>query len=211
MPQDEIRLQGNFTSAGKTDLLHYFALDGNWWLGHFVETQLTWTLVGNTSGFGNLADGRRFWVGSFTRFGQLDLLFYASGDGNWWLGHFTDNHLNWTRVCNTAGFGNLNDGRPFWIGNFSSSEQADLLFYSPSDGHWWLGRFADMQLTWTLVADTAGFGNLNDGRPFWAGNFTGSDRTELLFYTPGDGNWWLGHFVEDQLRWTLSLTNRARN
>ncbi len=42
------------------------------------------------------------------------------------------------------------------------------------------------------VGDTSGFGDLNDGRPFWVGDFTGDGSTDVLFYYPGDDNWWLG-------------------
>ncbi|SEG73002.1 Matrixin [Nonomuraea solani] len=37
-----------------------------------------------------------------------------------------------------------------------------------------------------------GLGNLRDGRPLWTGDFSGQGKTEVLFYYPGDGNWWLG-------------------
>jgi hypothetical protein len=40
-----------------------------------------------------------------------------------------------------------------------------------------------------------------DGRPFWIGNFSRSDRQEVLFYFPGDGNWWLGSHDGTQLQW----------
>ncbi len=28
--------------------------------------------------------------------------------------------------------------------------------------------------------------------PTWTGNFTGTGRDQVLFYSPGDKNWWLG-------------------
>ena len=63
--------------------------------------------------------------------GKADILFYFPGDDNWWLGSIgTNNQLNWTLVGNTKGFGHgINDGRPFWIGNFSSFNNAAHEFY----------------------------------------------------------------------------------
>ena len=49
-----------------------------------------------------------------------------------------------------------------------------------------------------------GFGNLADGRPLWAGNFSRSDRAEMLFYYPGDDNWWLGTHDGARFNWTLA-------
>ena len=47
--------------------------------------------------------------------------------------------------------------------------------------------------SWSHVGNTAGFGHaINDGRPFWIGDFTGNGSTDVLFYFPGDDNWWLG-------------------
>ena len=50
------------------------------------------------------------------------------------------------------------------------------------------------KLNWSLAGNTTGFGQVWDGRPFWTGDFTGDGKTDILFYFPGDGNWWLGRF-----------------
>lgn len=68
------------------------------------------------------------------------------------------------------GFGNVADGRPFWIGDFSGDGRTDGLFYFPGDENWWLGRFdAAGNLTWNLAGNTAGFGQVWDGRPYLLG------------------------------------------
>src|SRR5256885_1613272 len=90
------------------------------------------------------------------------------------------------------------------VGTFTASGRSELLFYYPQSGEWWLGSLSNDQLHWKLAGNTAGFGNLADGRPFWTGNFTGSDRTEILFFSPRDQHWWLGYFVGTQLRWNLA-------
>jgi hypothetical protein len=92
--------------------------------------------------------------------------------------------LGWSFLGNTAGFGHaINDGRPFWIGDFKGAERDSVLFYYPGDDNWWLGTVANGQLQWELVGNTANFGHaINDGRPFWTGNFRGDDPVDVLFY-----------------------------
>ena len=104
-----------------------------------------------------------------------------------------------------SGFGNLLDGRhPVWLGDFTGSGHAQVMFYYNGDGHWWLGDMVSGQLQWSLVSQSAGFGNLLDGRhPVWIGDFTGSGHAQVLFYYQGDGNWWRGNIVGGQLQWQL--------
>jgi hypothetical protein len=125
------------------------------------------------TGFGNLADGRPFWIGDFNGDGRADVLFYHPSDGNWWLGSHDGNQLQWSYAGNTSGanpgdnnFGNLADGRPFWIGNFSSANRAEVLFYYPGAGNWWLGSHDGNQLQWSYAGNT--------GRP-------GRERVTLHF------------------------------
>jgi hypothetical protein len=47
-------------------------------------------------------DGRPFWVSDFNGGGKADVLFYFSGDGNWWIGSFNGNTLGWTLAGNTG-------------------------------------------------------------------------------------------------------------
>jgi hypothetical protein len=95
------------------------------------------------------------------------------------------------------------DGRPFWTGDFTGSGKADILFYYPGDHNWWLGQFTGTQLTWSLAGNTAGFGQVWDGRPFWTGDFTGSGKTDVMFFYPGDNNWWLAVYTGSQFQWSL--------
>ena len=196
---------GDFNGDGKNEILFYTPGDHNWWLGTFTGNKLTWALVGNTAGFGNLGDGRPIWAADFAGTGKADILFYFPGDKNWWLGQFDgNNQLTWALAGNTTGFGQVWDGRPFWINDFTGDGKADVLFYFPGDHNWWLGSFNGTQLNWRLAGNTAGFGNVADGRPIWTANFTGGAAYEVLFYFPGDKNWWLGSFNGGNLTWTLA-------
>ena len=197
---------GDFTGTGSTDILFYFPGDKNWWLGQFgANGQLTWSLAGNTAGFGQVWDGRPFWIGDFTGDGKADVLFHFPGDHNWWVGSFSGNQLNWHLAGNTAGFGNVADGRPIWTADFTGTGTVDVLFCFPGDKNWWLGQFgANGQLTWSLAGNTAGFGQVWDGRPFWIGDFTGDGKADVLFHFPGDHNWWVGSFSGNQLNWRLA-------
>ena len=213
---------GDFDGDGKAEILFYYPGDGNWWLGTFVGSppSLSWNLAGNTNNFGQVADGRPFWVADFNGDGKAEILFHFPGDGNWWLGTFGGSPvtLSWgnTPVGNTNNFGQVWDGRPFWAADFRGGKRADILFYHPGDGNWWLGTFAGSPLTLSFgsspVSNTNNFGQVWDGRPFWANDFNGDGRYEILFYYPGDGNWWLGTFLTPRSRtisWSLvSSTGR---
>ena len=201
---------GDFNGDGKSEILFYYPGDGNWWLGTFNGNTLSWALAGNTTGFGNLADGRPIWAADFTGTGSVDILFYYPGDKNWWIGQFGANgQLTWSLAGNTTGFGQVWDRRPFWIGDFTGDGKADVLFYYPGDHNWWLGSFSGTTLSWKLAGNTGGFGNVADGRPFWVADFTGSGTWEVLFYYPGDMNWWLGSFNNGTLTWNLAGNTRG--
>jgi hypothetical protein len=227
---------GDFDGDGLDELLMYYPADGNLWLFKLNTATLTWKQVGNTLGqgptasnLGNITDGRPLWVGDFDGDGREDLLFYYPGDGNWWLGSMTftsqapNDWFQWKLVSNTAGFGpgpnfgDVGDGRPFWVGDFTGDGATDVLFHYPGDGNWWLATLgASPTFVWSPgpVSNTLGqgagqpnFGDVADGRPFWVGDFDGKPGLEILFYYPGDGNWWLGSFTggaAPTLTWSLA-------
>ena len=223
---------GDFSGSGRAEILFYFPGDGNWWLGRLdpASGHLGWSLAGNTLGhgagspnFGQVWDGRPFWIGDFSGGGRAEVLFYFPGDGNWWLAHYDSaaGHFGWRLAGNTLGhgagspnFGQVWDGRPFWIGDFSGGGRAEVLFYFPGDGNWWLAHYdsAAGHFGWRLAGNTLGhgagspnFGQVWDGRPFWTDRFSGAGKNEVLFYFPGDGNWWLGTLAAatGQFGWRL--------
>ena len=163
-------------------------------LGQYSGGQLTWRLAGNTSGFGQVDDGRPFWTGDFSGTGRTQLMFYFPGNQDWELGTVGDDgQLTWRLAGNTSGFGQVWDGRPFWTGDFSGTGRTQLMFYFPGNQDWELGTVGDDgQLTWRLAGNTSRFGQVWDGRPFWTGDFSGTGRTQLMFYFPGNQDWELG-------------------
>jgi hypothetical protein len=128
-------------------------------------------------------------------------MFYFGQDGDWLLGTFNGTSLSFNRACNTAvkagntwQFGNISAPPPahqFWVGAFDATGLDNILFYNPPDSHWWLGTFNGNQLSWHFVGNTAGFGNISELQ-FWIGDFGTFGQDNVLFYYPGDGNWWLG-------------------
>ena len=166
-----------FGSPDGTDLLN--ALRGPY--------PLTWQLAGNTTGFGNIS-ADPFFTGDFTGAGKTDIMFYSPGDSNWWLATMNNGTLAWQKVGNTAGFGNISTLH-FWTGDFAGTGHQQIMFYYPGDGNWWHGTITSGNLTWQNAGNTAGFGNIS-GLHFWTGNFTGTGHSQVMFYYPGDGNWW---------------------
>jgi hypothetical protein len=87
----------------------------------------------------------------------------------------------------------------YWPGDFTGSGRTEVLFWA-ADGNWWLGTWDGTQLHWASVGNPGWF-NLNDNQHLnWLGDFTGSGRTEVLFWA-ADGNWWLGTWDGTQLHW----------
>jgi hypothetical protein len=208
---------GDFTEAGTSQVLFFSPGDGNWWLSKYANQHFDWDNAGNTEGanggpnFGN-TQGDPTWTGDFTGSGKSEVLFYSPGDGNWWLANVPATTLDWRTVGNTEGanggpnFGNT-QGDPTWIGRFSGGTKDEVLFYSPGDGNWWLSGYVGAEFAWTQAGNTQGadggpnFGN-TQGDPTWIGDFTGSGKSEVLFFSPGDGNWWLGQYNGSTFGWS---------
>ncbi len=171
---------------------------------------MRWSLAGNTAGFGHkIHSDRPFWIADFNGDSRSEVLFYYPGDHNWWMATYSGTGLSWRGAGNSAGFGNLHDGRPIWTGRFSQSEKDEILFYFPGDDNWWLGAFDGAQMRWSLAGNTAGFGDLSDGRPFWISRLTQQNCDEIVFYFEGDGNWWLGKHDGQRIAWS-SPANTGR-
>ena len=195
---------GDFDGDGKTDVLFYSAGDGNWFLGSLAAAGLTWTFAGNTAAFGDLLDGRHeFHSGDFDGNGRGDLLLYSAGDSNWFLGSGAAAGLAWTFAGNTAGFGNLLDGwHRFFVADFDSNGRTDVLFYYAGDHNWYLGAGAAAGLSWNFAGNTAGFGDLLDGRhEFFIGDHDRDGQSDLLLHQIDAGYWFRGGHAGQRLLW----------
>ncbi|MEV4351507.1 hypothetical protein AB0J83_44190 [Actinoplanes sp. NPDC049596] len=193
------RWTGAFTGAGRTELLSWSPGNQNFSLGRFTGNQLGWTKAGNLGGIDN-AD--RIWTGNFTGSAATELLLWGANDRNYWLLRFPGGQLAWAPAGNTDRFAGAERVSPSWTGAFTGAGGTELLFWYPGDHNYWLGRFHAGQIDYTFAGNTDGFGGAEAVSPVWAGNFTGAGKTELLFWYPGDQNYWLGRFTGDQLGWT---------
>jgi Papain family cysteine protease len=175
---------GSFTGSWESTLLVYDSVIKTWNAGHFAATgPVALTSVGNTSGFGDLADGRPFWNGYFSALDREQMLFYFPGDANWWLGTLS-NQLTWKNADDTTRFGNIADGRPLLMADFDGTAHHVFLFYSPGDNNWWLGSLASGTWVWSRCANTSGFGTLAGAR-FFTGYFRGvfqADSSRRTFW-----------------------------
>jgi hypothetical protein len=98
----------DYTGTGRLQVLFNNADDGNWWLGSFSGASLVWSGVGNTSSFGDLADGRHlYWSAGFSSPAKADVLVYYAGDGSWSLGTIVGGNLQWTAAAPATPFGDL--------------------------------------------------------------------------------------------------------
>jgi hypothetical protein len=84
------------------------------------------------------------------------------------------------------------------------------MFYYPGNGDWWLGTLnTQNQFLWNRVDNSSGFGNISKD-PFWTGDFVGNGHTDVMFYSPGDQNWWLGTLnTLNQITWTLATNTSS--
>ena len=218
---------GNFTGTGQAELLIYNPATTtgqtepmDWWLGRYdtATGKFDFTRVGNTTGFGQVDDGRPFWVGDFGGVGRLQILFYYPGNGDWQLGTVDltkQPALQWSSLGHTRppGSPDLGDSSkyPTWVGNFTGTGQAELLIYNPATTtgqtepmDWWLGRYdtATGKFDFTRVGNTTGFGQVDDGRPFWVGDFEGNHAAAITFWNPGNGYFHFGMLCDPQYRLT---------
>src|SRR5205085_403497 len=118
--------------------------------------------------------------------------------------------LGWTLAANTAGYGDLLSGTvAFHVTDFNADGKADILFYQSGDGHWFAGKSDGAHLGWSLVSESAGFGNLMDpNHVMWPGDFTGDGKTDILFFSRGDLKWWLGASNGNTIDWSVAGTTQ---
>ena len=157
-----------------------------------MNGQLTWSLVGNTAGFGQVADGRPFWVGDFNGTGGTDILLDYPGRPKLVAGLHSERAAYLEPGRQPAGFGQVADGPPFWVGDFTGTGGTEVLFNYPGDGNWWLGSLPGT----SQLYQGRQHGRFRPGRrwraPLLGRRLQRHRRDGILFYYLGDHNWWLG-------------------
>ncbi len=199
---------GDFSGDGKADVLFYFNGDGNWWLGTSTGTQLNWSKVATTSGYGNLLDGSHaLYTGDFDGNGKADVLMYYNGDGNWWLGASSGTQLNWSQVASTSGYGNLLDGsHRLLAGDFDGNGKSDVLMYYNGDGNWWMGLSDGAHLNWHNAGSSAAAGSFADWRHrLFVGDYDGDGKSDVAVYAD-DGSFRVGRSDGTNLAWHAAGT-----
>jgi hypothetical protein len=195
---------GDFNGDGKRDVLVYGNADGSWLLGASDGTNLNFSVINKSPGYGDLLDGtRRTFIGDFNGDGKSDVLFYYNGKGQFFLGTSTGTALNWVLADSHPGFGDLLDGgHTFFVGDFNGDGKSDLLFYYSGDGHLIMGLSDGATLTWHQAADASGYGSLLDpSRHLVQGDFNGDGKSDLLFYNGSDGYLWMGLSDGTNINW----------
>ncbi len=215
---------GDFTGSGRSEVLFYSPTDGDWWLAQWDtdSRQLDWSLVSSTrAAFGNTSHDPT-WIGDFTGSGSSEVLLDTPSDGQWWLAEWDagSNQFDWGLVSSTRDHKGLNLGDtshdPTWVGDFSGSGNSEVLLYRPHEGQWWLAQWnaGAGQFDWAVVSNTRDASGVDLGdtshAPTWIGDFSGSGNSEVLLYTPPNGQWWLAQWdrLSAQFDWAVVSNTR---
>ena len=199
---DGLWRQGNFASAHQEDLVFWSREDGRCWLGRLVGDTLRFSLAGTTASSGDAEGSAPFSTGNFTGSGKTEILFRHPIVYDYWLARFTDDEVTPAYAGNTSRFGGAEGVSRVWTGDFTGSGKTEILFWYPGDKNYWLGRFTEDKISYALAGNTAGFGGAESVSLVRVGNFSGSGKSELLFWFAGDGNWWSGRFTGTQLAYS---------
>jgi hypothetical protein len=186
-----------FLSDNRDHLLSYETRTGRCWLGTVGFDTLEWLEVGRLP----FQPGARLpgaWVGWFRNppgsISMQSLILYDADRRDWWYGFFHQPQsplggpeVVWKQLGNTAGFGDLLDGRHLiFCGRIDASYQDSILFNYVADGNWFHGTGISDRLDWQLVGNTRGFGDLADSKHlFRQGYFPWDDPR---------GRYWSGSF-----------------
>jgi hypothetical protein len=149
-----------------------------------------------------------YMLDDFNGDGRVEVICYTSRDRNWWLGTFeAGGTLRWTDAGNVNNFGNLLDGQHLIMtGDFDGDRRAEVLFYFKGDGNWFIGvPDANNRLDWSggPASNTKNkFPGILWG---WYGDFDADGRTDWLWYSIKDRNWWLLTLEPNtkKLKWTI--------
>lgn len=193
-------VSGLFRALGREEIFVIDPGDRSSWVGEVSDERLHFTKV---------ADGREdieakgpMWAGSFTGAGRQEVVIFNPDERSWLLGTFNGNRVEYTRVAHTGHLGGVEDGAQFWTGRFSGSERHELLFWSPKDQNYRLGRVDGRELTFTVVGNGVG------GDKVLVNDFTAADRSQILLWSLDD-NLRLGTLEGGALAWKPAGSTRG--
>ncbi len=110
---------------------------------------------------------------------------------------------------NWEGLGRFGGESSYWCGSFEG-ESEEVLYYSPNDGKWWLGKSSSRKdfnkrvivaVEWSTVGESRHFGPMNDGRLFRVWDLDGDGKLEVLFRHPIYSYWVEGKVKDGRIAW----------
>jgi hypothetical protein len=101
-----LNLVGDFNKDGRDEILMNSSVDGDWWIIGVVGSEPNYRLglarIGNTKGFGNLANNMHAVdLGDFDSppDGVPEVIFHEVGNNHWWIGKVTPNQIIFNRLA----------------------------------------------------------------------------------------------------------------
>ncbi|WP_141372637.1 FG-GAP repeat domain-containing protein, partial [Cellulomonas cellasea] len=93
----------DLSGDGRTDVLFYAPDTQHWWRGASEGTRLQWSVVLNTTKYGEVVHGHVTCVADFTGDGMADVLSYSPSERTWSLGSSRpeDGLLLWRPIVST--------------------------------------------------------------------------------------------------------------
>ena len=182
---------GHFTEPSRSQLL-FWSSGQNLGLGTVTGASLGWALAGNAPPGVN-PQSVVTWVADFTDVGSSQIVSYSPSDRTWQLGTFTGTGLSWTPIHWQVAENVLIQNGRTWVGDlFDPTPQ--VLAYSLVNQQFWCGGFVDDSINDIYLLDypPLSYTGYAPNDPTWVANFTGADRSQILFYSPGDQSWWHG-------------------
>jgi len=68
-----------------------------------------------------------------------------------------------------------------------------------------VGQSDGKTFNWHVASNTTGFGDLLDfNSEIFTGDYNGDKKTDVAFYHPGDGNWWIGQSNGSAFVWDFA-------
>jgi hypothetical protein len=178
----EVRLEGDFTGDGSTDVAVFTPSDGRWRVGRSSGGRFlhaTWDTFATRTGWSHHL------VGDFDGDGRDDIASYHPGSGTWWVSRSTGESFvtqRWATFNTRTGWSH------HLVGDFDGDGRDDIASYHPGAGTWWVSRSTGSRFRlehWATFSTRTGWSH------HLVGDFDGDGRDDIASYHPGAGTWWL--------------------